>query len=111
MIRRPPRSTLFPYTTLFRSLHKQVRRRVSASVWGLRTPHSKSQKSLAEGEGFEPPRGLRPGGFQDDSAPIPNPPSFLSLPRVRSLPTSAQVGSREVLRDARGHRMGTPEKK
>src|SRR3712207_9021666 len=24
MIRRPPRSTLFPYTTLFRSLHHQV---------------------------------------------------------------------------------------
>src|SRR2546430_8459143 len=25
MIRRPPRSTLFPYTTLFRSAHKDVR--------------------------------------------------------------------------------------
>src|SRR5438093_6302511 len=25
MIRRPPRSTLFPYTTLFRSLHQGVR--------------------------------------------------------------------------------------
>src|SRR5260370_2255267 len=25
MIRRPPRSTLFPYTTLFRSLQSQVR--------------------------------------------------------------------------------------
>src|SRR2546430_7784338 len=24
MIRRPPRSTLFPYTTLFRSLHEQL---------------------------------------------------------------------------------------
>src|SRR3989475_7775209 len=24
MIRRPPRSTLFPYTTLFRSLHDEV---------------------------------------------------------------------------------------
>src|ERR1019366_10601933 len=24
MIRRPPRSTLFPYTTLFRSLHDQL---------------------------------------------------------------------------------------
>src|SRR2546421_9159691 len=24
MIRRPPRSTLFPYTTLFRSLHKAL---------------------------------------------------------------------------------------
>src|SRR5258705_6069336 len=26
MIRRPPRSTLFPYTTLFRSLHADYRR-------------------------------------------------------------------------------------
>src|SRR5256885_6271125 len=26
MIRRPPRSTLFPYTTLFRSLHGSLRR-------------------------------------------------------------------------------------
>src|SRR2546430_7402064 len=25
MIRRPPRSTLFPYTTLFRSVHEDVR--------------------------------------------------------------------------------------
>src|SRR3712207_8368887 len=25
MIRRPPRSTLFPYTTLFRSLYREVR--------------------------------------------------------------------------------------
>src|SRR2546425_7544500 len=30
MIRRPPRSTLFPYTTLFRSLLPLVQRRVSA---------------------------------------------------------------------------------
>src|SRR2546430_12350818 len=27
MIRRPPRSTLFPYTTLFRSLHRNFTRR------------------------------------------------------------------------------------
>src|SRR5258705_6996727 len=26
MIRRPPRSTLFPYTTLFRSIRRRVRR-------------------------------------------------------------------------------------
>src|ERR1051326_8077737 len=29
MIRRPPRSTLFPYTTLFRSVVEQIRRRRS----------------------------------------------------------------------------------
>src|SRR2546421_8498254 len=30
MIRRPPRSTLFPYTTLFRSAGRPVRRQVPA---------------------------------------------------------------------------------
>src|SRR2546427_9432996 len=31
MIRRPPRSTLFPYTTLFRSLHEGQRRAAALS--------------------------------------------------------------------------------
>src|SRR5258707_5725804 len=35
MIRRPPRSTLFPYTTLFRSPHLRVAARAAA---GLRHP-------------------------------------------------------------------------
>src|SRR2546422_4545002 len=36
MIRRPPRSTLFPYTTLFRSLHLffPVERTTSRVFWG-----------------------------------------------------------------------------
>src|SRR5258707_4617899 len=38
MIRRPPRSTLFPYTTLFRSQRAYVRRGCS----GLRTHFSSS---------------------------------------------------------------------
>src|SRR2546430_6123546 len=36
MIRRPPRSTLFPYTTLFRSRSRSRRRRRCASVPGHR---------------------------------------------------------------------------
>src|SRR2546430_4354144 len=40
MIRRPPRSTLFPYTTLFRSVGgtvaDQVHRRTTATVTGCR---------------------------------------------------------------------------
>src|SRR3712207_8069274 len=31
MIRRPPRSTLFPYTTLFRSVHALDERRLAAA--------------------------------------------------------------------------------
>src|SRR2546430_5687237 len=34
MIRRPPRSTLFPYTTLFRSLHPMASAN-TASYWQL----------------------------------------------------------------------------
>src|SRR2546430_7575395 len=33
MIRRPPRSTLFPYTTLFRSLFDQIMEDVQPSPW------------------------------------------------------------------------------
>src|SRR3712207_8648907 len=32
MIRRPPRSTLFPYTTLFRSRSRSISRAIPASV-------------------------------------------------------------------------------
>src|SRR5687768_17925940 len=32
MIRRPPRSTLFPYTTLFRSFHRESFKRVLAAL-------------------------------------------------------------------------------
>src|SRR3989449_10339014 len=35
MIRRPPRSTLFPYTTLFRSRERDYFFVVSFQVWGM----------------------------------------------------------------------------
>src|SRR2546421_12660228 len=58
MIRRPPRSTLFPYTTLFRSLATPLTNSCSASIaWRFSGPprtHSleRSQQllKLAEGE-------------------------------------------------------------
>src|SRR2546430_3265693 len=37
MIRRPPRSTLFPYTTLFRSAASRELKPSSASSWQSRT--------------------------------------------------------------------------
>src|SRR5438067_10576571 len=40
MIRRPPRSTLFPYTTLFRSL-------VNGILWALDKPIPKAEKTAA----------------------------------------------------------------
>src|SRR5436190_18099333 len=38
MIRRPPRSTLFPYTTLFRSSWRRCRKRRSPASWRVRFP-------------------------------------------------------------------------
>src|SRR2546428_5882474 len=50
MIRRPPRSTLFPYTTLFRSLQAQAAEEIDESEWvggtGLLRFHS-SRKNVA----------------------------------------------------------------
>src|SRR3712207_7638582 len=56
MIRRPPRSTLFPYTTLFRSL---------AALAGHDGHVAPAEHGLALGlDGLlHPPRGLRPLGL------------------------------------------------
>src|SRR5258706_6516014 len=40
MIRRPPRSTLFPYTTLFRSLHRRHSHLASGALQKLERGHS-----------------------------------------------------------------------
>src|SRR2546425_3621061 len=39
MIRRPPRSTLFPYTTLFRSYQNPARPRLRAFLYAVHQPH------------------------------------------------------------------------
>src|SRR5438445_6814989 len=44
MIRRPPRSTLFPYTTLFRSqLCLPTTRHRQAIIWGLAAPSTTTE--------------------------------------------------------------------
>src|SRR2546426_6411022 len=56
MIRRPPRSTLFPYTTLFRSASRRTRRasnratRRPAPAWRLCPPDATKKKSLRSEE-------------------------------------------------------------
>src|SRR5689334_23733456 len=66
MIRRPPRSTLFPYTTLFRS---------SAQPRGLRVPRRslREQRGAAVAHAYCPavrlhgcPRDRRPGGRSEE---------------------------------------------
>src|SRR5690348_17488651 len=47
MIRRPPRSTLFPYTTLFRSAHKK-RREVLEKASGYRGQRSRLYRKAKE---------------------------------------------------------------
>src|SRR3712207_8217426 len=61
MIRRPPRSTLFPYTTLFRSRRIQV----ALVVAGRAGPHLEAGLGQVEGEqcgGGELPAVGLPGG-------------------------------------------------
>src|SRR2546422_8426985 len=54
MIRRPPRSTLFPYTTLFRSLRgdrgarARARRRPGSDRWGGAHGHPRSEEHTSE---------------------------------------------------------------
>src|SRR5688572_30934628 len=55
MIRRPPRSTLFPYTTLFRSSEEQERAkkrflRVATDRRYEQTGHERSQQSIQQRE-------------------------------------------------------------
>src|SRR2546430_3792450 len=64
MIRRPPRSTLFPYTTLFRSLFTVGARHwridplpATAAVWVLALPYVPIYAALAGSRVLDAPRG------------------------------------------------------
>src|SRR5256885_7066451 len=48
MIRRPPRSTLFPYTTLFRSLYQPEDKRIQSFFLGGRYPTPEQTRAVAE---------------------------------------------------------------
>src|SRR5258708_25917443 len=56
MIRRPPRSTLFPYTTLFRSLFRGGAARNDAAAFGA-APHRQSGGGRRK---IRPPPARRP---------------------------------------------------
>src|SRR3989449_6488706 len=51
MIRRPPRSTLFPYTTLFRSLDAEHCREVPGAVRRLRPDEREPQPRIGSESG------------------------------------------------------------
>src|SRR2546427_3243289 len=56
MIRRPPRSTLFPYTTLFRSLSPRDARRVRLAVAGRRDRSRPGDHTLRAERALRPAR-------------------------------------------------------
>src|SRR3712207_9328624 len=60
MIRRPPRSTLFPYTTLFRSLHAEVAERLDQLGGDLLLAGGVGPRRLARGAGEEARVGRAP---------------------------------------------------
>src|SRR5256885_6199337 len=51
MIRRPPRSTLFPYTTLFRSMDNQADIRCKLLVEAANNPVTAEAEAQLEGRG------------------------------------------------------------
>src|SRR2546429_6762837 len=61
MIRRPPRSTLFPYTTLFRSIRRPIRPVLSSSRHAASSNCSTTRRELTPAPGeAEPPGELGP---------------------------------------------------
>src|SRR2546422_4085264 len=50
MIRRPPRSTLFPYTTLFRSTISRVPGDQRADAKAMKNPIAKTPENIAKGK-------------------------------------------------------------
>src|SRR5688572_31338670 len=69
MIRRPPRSTLFPYTTLFRSLSPSIHHKYSTLTEQKRPPlYALSRFGAAGGRGS----GLGARGSGRSGAPAPN---------------------------------------
>src|SRR5207247_7165902 len=48
MLRRPPRSTLFPYTTLFRSLFSTVPQSLSCKCWSIPVFANRSEEHTSE---------------------------------------------------------------
>src|SRR3712207_7966248 len=63
MIRRPPRSTLFPYTTLFRSEDHRGRQAQGAPAQGHRVLHLSVRPAPAGTRGAATRRGGRPSAF------------------------------------------------
>src|SRR5688572_31366621 len=60
MIRRPPRSTLFPYTTLFRSLERRRGAGTARTLWQERVDGGEARTCVAEVPRAVPRRARHP---------------------------------------------------
>src|SRR5256885_12406967 len=83
MIRRPPRSTLFPYTTLFRSSHSAHLRRVSP-------PRTRGEKA-ARARSVPPTGG--PGRSEEHTSELQSPCNLvcrLLLEKKKNRPTTSR---------------------
>src|SRR3712207_8815110 len=58
MIRRPPRSTLFPYTTLFRSVLRRSSKRLVADVMSKDVVTCRPETSIAQAAGLMVDNGI-----------------------------------------------------
>src|SRR3712207_8031808 len=73
MIRRPPRSTLFPYTTLFRSFHAAVQQGMDAArsghlvTFGIRPDAPNTQYGYIE---FDPGDGGNSGRSEEHTSEL-----------------------------------------
>src|SRR3712207_7515009 len=88
MIRRPPRSTLFPYTTLFRSAPAPDDRRGGLAGRGLRGGRARDARDLPSGR-----------GASDMSQPPNQPPDLTEeqLRQLRSEEHTSELQSRQYL--------------
>src|SRR3989449_10041909 len=107
MIRRPPRSTLFPYTTLFRSGVVRRARRVGRDrgVGARGAGRAEREQARDDAERPPPPRHPRLGGA--GVAPTERAPELGPLPAGlgQASPLVVEVRAREEDRD---HLLGAP---
>src|SRR3712207_8175453 len=91
MIRRPPRSTLFPYTTLFRSVgEEQPHVHPRLRPLGQRAPHVAVGDEVRRGEVDAFPRARQRG-------PVEQPQRVRPLGRRRSEEHTSELQSRQYL--------------
>src|SRR3712207_8226025 len=102
MIRRPPRSTLFPYTTLFRSSYTELAERVGLSVSAVHQRVRRlEQRGLITGYHAKPDAGSLGLGLAafvaitptDAPSPDEAPPLLAHLPEIEACHSVAGVES------------------